>query len=318
MLHLLVGIDTEGDNQWDEASRANQTFENIYALPTLHALFARRSRAADLPRHPPGGLRRPLRRRAARAPRAGRLRDRRAPPRVGDAAVRARGRPPPHLRARAAARAVRAAGRHADRRHRGGGRRAAGRRTGRDGSGSRPRTCRRSSAPATWSSRASPRCSTRRTRAGPTSSRRRSSRTSSSYDDACRPGSSHLLELPVSAALNRRYPAWLRHRYARAPVALHDQADPAEARHRADAVAAAVVLVARRHEAAGAPARRGRRAAAQPAVPLERSHRRRQPVQSDRRRTRGVLRSPRPVPRVRDLGAWRRRRRRSPSSAPGS
>lgn len=40
-MHLLVGIDTEGDNQWDAAARANQRFENIYALPTLHALFAR-------------------------------------------------------------------------------------------------------------------------------------------------------------------------------------------------------------------------------------------------------------------------------------
>ena len=41
MRYLLVGIDTEGDNQWDAAARANQTFENIYALPRLHALFAR-------------------------------------------------------------------------------------------------------------------------------------------------------------------------------------------------------------------------------------------------------------------------------------
>jgi peptidoglycan/xylan/chitin deacetylase (PgdA/CDA1 family) len=40
-VHLLVGIDTEGDNQWDAAARANQTFENLYALPRLHALFAR-------------------------------------------------------------------------------------------------------------------------------------------------------------------------------------------------------------------------------------------------------------------------------------
>src|SRR4051812_26585386 len=38
-LALLVGIDTEGDNQWDAAARANQTFENIYALPKLHAFF---------------------------------------------------------------------------------------------------------------------------------------------------------------------------------------------------------------------------------------------------------------------------------------
>src|SRR5574339_6681 len=40
-MHLLAGIDTEGDNQWDAAARANQRFENIYALPRLHALFAR-------------------------------------------------------------------------------------------------------------------------------------------------------------------------------------------------------------------------------------------------------------------------------------
>jgi hypothetical protein len=41
MLHLLVGIDTEGDNQWERRARESPTFENIYALPRLHALFAR-------------------------------------------------------------------------------------------------------------------------------------------------------------------------------------------------------------------------------------------------------------------------------------
>jgi peptidoglycan/xylan/chitin deacetylase (PgdA/CDA1 family) len=40
-MYLLVGIDTEGDNQWDAAARTQQTFENLYALPRLHALFAR-------------------------------------------------------------------------------------------------------------------------------------------------------------------------------------------------------------------------------------------------------------------------------------
>src|SRR4029078_10202654 len=40
-MHLLVGIDTEGDNQWDAAARANQQFSNIYALPRLHQLLAR-------------------------------------------------------------------------------------------------------------------------------------------------------------------------------------------------------------------------------------------------------------------------------------
>ena len=39
--YLLVGIDTEGDNQWDLKSREHQTFENIYALPKLHTLFGR-------------------------------------------------------------------------------------------------------------------------------------------------------------------------------------------------------------------------------------------------------------------------------------
>jgi peptidoglycan/xylan/chitin deacetylase (PgdA/CDA1 family) len=38
---LLVGIDTEGDNQWDVRAREHQTFENIYALPRLHELFAK-------------------------------------------------------------------------------------------------------------------------------------------------------------------------------------------------------------------------------------------------------------------------------------
>ncbi len=40
-MNLLVGIDTEGDNQWDAQARAHQQFANIYALPRLHALFAR-------------------------------------------------------------------------------------------------------------------------------------------------------------------------------------------------------------------------------------------------------------------------------------
>jgi hypothetical protein len=39
--YLLVGIDTEGDNQWDAAAREHQTFENIYALPKLHSILGR-------------------------------------------------------------------------------------------------------------------------------------------------------------------------------------------------------------------------------------------------------------------------------------
>jgi hypothetical protein len=41
LLALLVGIDTEGDNQWSAEARLRPTYENIYALPRLHALFRR-------------------------------------------------------------------------------------------------------------------------------------------------------------------------------------------------------------------------------------------------------------------------------------
>ena len=40
-MHLLVGIDTEGDNQWSAEARRHQRFENIYALQRLHDLFGR-------------------------------------------------------------------------------------------------------------------------------------------------------------------------------------------------------------------------------------------------------------------------------------
>jgi peptidoglycan/xylan/chitin deacetylase (PgdA/CDA1 family) len=39
MLYLLVGINTEGDSQGPPEARVAQRFENIYALPKLHALF---------------------------------------------------------------------------------------------------------------------------------------------------------------------------------------------------------------------------------------------------------------------------------------
>jgi hypothetical protein len=38
---LLVAIDTEGDNQWDARARRHQTFENLYALDRLHDFFQR-------------------------------------------------------------------------------------------------------------------------------------------------------------------------------------------------------------------------------------------------------------------------------------
>jgi hypothetical protein len=38
---LLVGIDTESDDQWSLAARRQPTFENLYALPALHERFRR-------------------------------------------------------------------------------------------------------------------------------------------------------------------------------------------------------------------------------------------------------------------------------------
>lgn len=38
---FLVAIDTEGDNQWDAAARRDQRFENLYALGRLHEFFER-------------------------------------------------------------------------------------------------------------------------------------------------------------------------------------------------------------------------------------------------------------------------------------
>ncbi len=53
MIDLLVGIDTEGDNQWDAAARERPTYENIYALPRLHALFQKHGvRPTYLVTHP--------------------------------------------------------------------------------------------------------------------------------------------------------------------------------------------------------------------------------------------------------------------------
>ena len=50
---LLVGIDTEGDNQWDPRTRRHQTFANIHALERLHEVFvASGARPTYLVTHP--------------------------------------------------------------------------------------------------------------------------------------------------------------------------------------------------------------------------------------------------------------------------
>ena len=53
MTYLLVGIDTEGDDQWSAASRLKPTYTNIYALPALHERLVRsRSRPSYLVTYP--------------------------------------------------------------------------------------------------------------------------------------------------------------------------------------------------------------------------------------------------------------------------
>ena len=86
-------------------------------------------------------------------------------------------------------------------RDRGRGRRARRCRIDRADSASRRRTSPRSSGTAIWSNRASRRSSTSRTRADRTSSKRRSRPYFLAYDSATRPGTSNVLEVPVSAAL---------------------------------------------------------------------------------------------------------------------
>jgi hypothetical protein len=216
MLHLLVGIDTEGDNQWDAASRAKQTFENLYALPALHARFARRTvRPTYLVTHPVVSDPR-----SAEVLRA--LRDRgdceigahhhawETPPFEPDDVSRhvyALALPPERFARQLAelSSAIETAV----------GARPVSYRSGRFGfSASHVSELERagylvesSVAPLFFETH----------KGGPEFVDAPLEPYFLSYDDACRPGSSRLLELPISAALHRRFPAWLQRRYARAP-----------------------------------------------------------------------------------------------------
>jgi hypothetical protein len=216
MLHLLVGVDTEGDNQWDEASRTNQTFENIYALPKLHELFARRSvRPTYLVTHP-----------VVSDPRcADVLRDLREQGTCEIGAHHHAWETPPfspedvrrHTYAlalpaerfgqqvHALTEAIEAAV----------GARPVSYRSGRFGFSATHVSMLERAGYLVESSVAPLFYETHK--GGPDFVEAPLEPYFLSYDDACRSGSSRLLELPVSAALNRRYPAWLRYRYARAP-----------------------------------------------------------------------------------------------------
>lgn len=216
MPYLLVGIDTEGDNQWDGASRANQTFENIYALPALHALFARRKiRPTYLVTHPVVSDAR-----SAETLRA--LRDQggceigahhhawETPPFEPDDVRRhtyALALTPERFAHQLASLtdAIDAAV----------GARPTSYRSGRFGFSTSHVSALEHAGYLVESSIAPLFFETHK--GGPEFVEAPLEPYFLSYDDACRPGTSQLLELPVSAALHRRYPAWLQYRYARAP-----------------------------------------------------------------------------------------------------
>jgi len=216
MPHLLVGIDTEGDNQWDEASRANQTFENIYALPALHALFAsRKVRPTYLVTHP-----------VASDPRSAAVL--RALREQGDCEIGAHHHAwetPPfepedvrrHTYALAlpAERFARQLATLTDAIETAVGARPTSYRSGRFGFSAAHVSALERAGYRVESSVAPLFYETHK--GGPEFVEAPLGPYFLSYDHACRPGSSQLMELPVSAALNRRWPAWLQYRYARAP-----------------------------------------------------------------------------------------------------
>jgi hypothetical protein len=215
-LDLLVGIDTEGDNQWDARARANQTFENIYALPALHALFVRQHvRPTYLVTHP-----------VVSDPRSAEtLRALRG---HGDCEIGAHHHAwetPPvepedverHVYALAlpSSRFTAQLATLTDAIEAAVGARPVSYRSGRFGfSAAHVQALERagylvesSIAPLFYEAH----------KGGPEFVEAPLEPYFLAYDDACRPGTSQLLELPVSAALDRRFPRWLQHAYARAP-----------------------------------------------------------------------------------------------------
>ena len=214
--YLLVGIDTEGDNQWDAAARAQQSFENIYALPKLHAIFGRHGvrptyvvtwpvatderstqvlrflklrgdceigahhHVWETPPFTPEDVAR-----HAYASTLPRERFDRQVASLTAAITAAVGVPPVSYRSGRfgfAAEHVASLERHGYR-------------------------VESSVAPLFYETH----------KGGPEFVEAPLRPYFLAYDNACRPGASNLLEVPVSAALNRRLPAWLRHAYARAP-----------------------------------------------------------------------------------------------------
>jgi hypothetical protein len=216
MLFLLVGIDTAGDTQWDSASPADQTFENIYALPKLHGLLANRKvrptylvtypvvsdpRSADTLRalREQGGCEIGAHHRAWETPPF--------EPEDVNRHTYALAVPPERFARQLSTLtgAIEAAV----------GTRPTSYRSGRFGFSAAHVSTLERAGYLVESSIAPLFCETHE--GGPEFVEAPLHPYFLSYDNACRPGTSQLLELPVSAALHRQYPAWLQHQYARAP-----------------------------------------------------------------------------------------------------
>lgn len=215
-LYLLVGIDTEGDNQWDAAARANQRFENIYALPALHERFVRHGvRPTYLVTYPV----------VTDARSADTLRALREEGACEIGAHHHAWETPP-FEADDVARHVYAMWLPSERFEcqlttltkaieQGVGARPTAYRSGRFGFSVSHVSALERAGYLTESSIAPLFYETHK--GGPAFVEAPLTPYFLSYDDACRAGSSNLLELPVSTALHRRYPAWLQHQWARAP-----------------------------------------------------------------------------------------------------
>ncbi len=215
-MNLLVGIDTEGDNQWDAAARANQRFENIYALPRLHAVFAkhgvRPTYVITYPvakdRQSAGVLRALL---ASGDCEIGAHHHAWETPPCTDEDVRRHPYASALPRTQFEAQLASLTGAIAD----AVGTRPVSYRSGRFGfSATHVPGLERlgyvvesSVAPLFYESH----------KGGPEFVRAPLTPYFLAYDNATRPGTSNLLEVPVSAALNRRLPRWMQYAYARAP-----------------------------------------------------------------------------------------------------
>jgi hypothetical protein len=276
----LSGIDTEGDNQWDARARANQTFENLYALPRLQEFFERHGvRPTYLMTHPVASdpksaevLRSLLARGNAEVGAHHHAWE--TPPYTADDIARhayALSLPLERFDAQLAALTTAV--------EEGVGRQPVSYRSGRFGfSATHVSSLERhgylvesSVAPLFYEAH----------KHGPDFTDAPLAPYFLSYDCATRQGSSRLLELPISSALNRPVPAMVARCAPGRLVRIRRSASCA-ASHRERAMAAPVVQLCCRHDGARASARARRTAHPQLVVSFERSDRRRQSVQSHR------------------------------------